>query len=89
MQQLQGPPCTAPASTPVVSIDPGLLAAEIFPRLYQRCEGRLGSDKAMAFEWAVEGEGTPKQQAIAMAVFIVARGAPHALQLSPQLRSSI
>ncbi len=37
----------------------------------------------MAFEWAVKGEDTPKQQTIAMAVFIVAPGAPHALELSP------
>jgi hypothetical protein len=75
---------------PLYHFIPACWPQKYFPRLYQqRCEGRLGSDKAMAFEWAVKGEDTPKEQAIAMAVFIVAAGAPHALQLSPQLRSSI
>jgi len=49
----------SPANTHSVSLYPGTLAAEIFPRHYQRCEGRLERDKAKGVEWAVNADDGP------------------------------
>jgi hypothetical protein len=54
--QLQGTPRQA---RPVYHFIPAHWLQKYFPRHYQRCEGRLGRDKAKGDEWAVEVDDGP------------------------------